>query len=133
MRRLQHPSTVGIPMNHTFSLPHFFSLLRPAFVRECALLLLLILSLSRIIVVLLTRHTLDTADLLPSSLSHTFFDQALSVVFLISAQYSMYTQCSSLFWSVCDDTPQHIINILNHCNCKYKRKHTIYSKLVPRL
>ena len=44
----------------------------------------------------------------------------------VSAQYSMYTQCSSLFWSVCDDTPQHIINILNHCNCKYKRKHTIY-------
>jgi len=27
MSRLQHPSTVGIPMNHNFSLPHFFFLL----------------------------------------------------------------------------------------------------------
>jgi hypothetical protein len=98
-----HPSTVGIPMNHNFSLPLFSSCL--AVLRQCTLLLLLLLSLSRIIVVLLTRHTLDTADLLPSYLSHTFFDQALSVVVFFSRfnQNYMYTKCFSLFWCVCDD------------------------------
>ena len=83
-----HPSTVGIPMNHNFSLPLFSSC--PAVLRQCTLLLLLLLSLSRIIVVLLTRHTLDTADLLPSYLSHTFFDQALSVVVFFSFQPKLY-------------------------------------------
>ena len=54
---------VATPINRGYTHePHFltatfFFLLRPAFVREYALLLLLILSLTRIIVVHLTHHT----------------------------------------------------------------------------
>jgi hypothetical protein len=35
MSRLQHPSTVGIPMNHNFSLPHFFFLPSSICTRIC--------------------------------------------------------------------------------------------------
>ena len=92
-----HPSTVGIPMNHNFSLPLFF-LLSSISTTMCVVAVTLTVAVQDHRCPSYTLY-IGYSRSISSSLSHTFFDQALSVVVFFSFQHKILCTHNALHYS----------------------------------